>query len=53
MEFSREICLVRRSSLPIEVPGLKMKIFTVENFGLMTNKTILEAFRFETVDMII
>lgn len=46
MEFSREMCLVRERSLP----GA-MKIFIVENFGLITNKTILEAFRFEAVDL--
>ena len=49
MEFSREMCLVREWSLPGEVPA--MKIFIVENFGLITNKTILEAFLSEAVDL--
>jgi hypothetical protein len=46
MEFSKEMCLVRGWSLPGEVPVLKM--FIVENFGLITNKSILEVFRYET-----
>lgn len=38
--------MVRGWSHPGEVPRLQM--FVVENFGLITNKSILEVFRYET-----